>query len=183
MNSMTVHIREVHRKPSPPTTSETTSTYTSHSISCTETVHMQPTVQPLGLGSQAGSSSMPVPKLEPAAPTFSFGQAVQGRGTVSQQPTFNPPDQKRRATSVSTSMQPIFFQSSQATQFLPQTAAPRKRSHHRQRRAENVGVGMGPSAAFVVENASNSPSSLVQDSTASPVRFKIVNIIVKSSIQ
>ena len=56
VNGMAVHIREVHRKPSPPTTaatepkaeSETTSTYTSHSISCTDTVYMQPTGKSVG---------------------------------------------------------------------------------------------------------------------------------------
>ena len=145
-----------------------------------------PTVQPQGLGSQLSFSFGSVPKLEPAAPAlgtlgqwqpFSFvpaGQAAQGSAATSQ---LYPPSQ----------MNPVatFSLSSQATQPLPLTSSSAmrgwgKRSHGRQRRAETL---VAPSAAAVVESVSNPPPPLVQGSTASPVCFKIVNIVVKSSIQ
>ena len=238
VNDITVHIREVHRKPLPivaacgPAECETTSTCTPlDTVKVTETIYepgpsvegnvvseiqfpgtvssvvssppvsqvkteptvaapilqslqqapqYPPTVQPQGLGSQPSFSFGSVPKLEPAAPAlgtlgqwqpFSFGcagQAAQGSAATSQ---LYPPSQ----------MNPVFTFSplSQATQPLLQTSSSAmrgKRSHGRQQRAENVGVGMAPSAAAVVESA----PPLAQGSTDSPVRFKIVNIVVKS---
>ena len=158
-----------------------------------------PTVQPQGLGLSFGSvpklepaasfSFTPVPKLEPAVPAlgtlgqrqpFSFGSAGQAAQSSAATSQLYPPSQMDL---VATN---IFSPSSQVTQPLPQTASSAmrgKRLHRRQRRAENVEVVMAPSAAAVVESVSDPPPPLVQDSTASPVCFKIVNIVVKSSIQ